>query len=385
MTSRERLRKALRHEEPDHVPFDMGGTQVTGIAEGAYLNMLAALRMEPEKIIYSDVVQQLAQPSEKFLDRLEVDTRGLFPLTSHNHNIENNLYEDGNYMAFRDEWGMIHHMPKQNGYWFSIVHNPMADAEPEASIIDSYAWPAASDKGRIAGLKTKALAYREKGKAVVVKSLCAGIFEMTQRIRGMEHALMDPMMYPEFSDMLIGKLTDLKIEYWDMVLSELHDVIDVVMEADDYGSQTSQLIAPEQFRSTYKPHIKRLISFIKSKAPDAFVFFHSCGNVRPFIPDFIEVGIDILNPVHISATGMDPFLLKKDFGKDICFWGGGVETQDVLPNGTPQQIRDNVKRNIDALAPGGGFVFNTVHNIQREVPAQNVLAMWEAWKEFGKY
>ena len=113
--------------------------------------------------------------------------------------------------------------------------------------------------------------------------------------------------------------------------------------------------------------------------------FHSCGNVRPIIPDLIEIGVDILNPVHINAAGMDPFQLKKDFGNDIVFWGGGVDTQDVLPSGTPQQVKDHIKRNIDALAPGGGFVFNTVHNIQAEVPPQNIVAMIEALQEYGKY
>ncbi|MFW6370700.1 MAG: uroporphyrinogen decarboxylase family protein, partial [Bacteroidota bacterium] len=166
---------------------------------------------------------------------------------------------------------------------------------------------------------------------------------------------------------------------------QLHDVADVIVEADDYGTQESQLISPDQFRQNFKPHINRVLQFIREKSPKSFIFFHSCGNVRPIIPDFIEMGVDILNPVHISARGMEPVALKKDFGKDITFWGGGVETQNILPNGTPQQVADDVKRNIDALAPGGGFVFNTIHNIQAEVPPENILAMWETLKEYGKY
>ncbi len=384
MTSRERILKALKHKEPDHVPLDIGSTQVTGIAVSACQNLLAHLGMEKEDIVFSDVVQQLALPSEPLLKRLGVDTRGLFPLTSHNRDIERNVIDKGNVYKFKDEWGMLQQMPK-DGYWYSIVHNPLADAEPSAAIIDTHQWPDAGNIERVAGLRNKALSYRQNGQAVVVKGLCAGIFEMAQRIRGMENALIDPMLYPEFSDKLLGKITDLKIEYWDMVLTELHDVVDVVAEADDYGSQASQLVAPDDFRRIYKPHLSRLISFIRSKAPGSFVFFHSCGNVRPIIPDFIEMGVDILNPVHISATGMEPKQLKKDFGKDIVFWGGGIETQNILPNGTPQQIADDVKRNMDALAPDGGFVFNTVHNIQSEVPPQNIMAMWEAWKEYGKY
>ena len=126
-------------------------------------------------------------------------------------------------------------------------------------------------------------------------------------------------------------------------------------------------------------------SILSELAPDAKLFFHSCGNVRPLLPDFIEMGVDILNPVHISATGMEPVALKREFGKDIVFWGGAVDTQDVLPYGTPGQVRDDARRNIEALAPGGGYVFNTVHNIQADVPAENIVALWETLREFGRY
>ncbi len=201
----------------------------------------------------------------------------------------------------------------------------------------------------------------------------------------MTNALMDPFMFPEFSDKLIGKIADLKIEFWEMALDELADVVDVVAEGDDYGTQDSQLIDPDHFRIYYKPHMARVIETMKKKAPRAKVMFHSCGNVRPIIPDFAEIGIDILNPVHITATGMEPTQLKKDFGNDIVFWGGGVDTQKVLPSASPAEVTDNVKRNIEALAPGGGYVFATVHNIQSEVSPQNIMAMWKALQKFGKY
>ena len=134
-----------------------------------------------------------------------------------------------------------------------------------------------------------------------------------------------------------------------------------------------------------KPRLETIITHIKKLAPGLKLAFHSCGSVRPIIPDFIEIGIDILNPVHVSATGMEPAALKADFGDDICFWGGGVETQHVLPTGTPDEVRDNVRANIDALAPGGGWVFNTVHNIQSDVPTENIMAMWETLQAYGGY
>jgi uroporphyrinogen decarboxylase len=166
-----------------------------------------------------------------------------------------------------------------------------------------------------------------------------------------------------------------------MALPPLADAIDVISEADDYGTQASQLISPRMFRKLIKPRLKVLTGRIKQLAPNARLFYHSCGNVRPLLPDFIELGVDILNPVHIRAAGMEPAALKRDFGKDITFWGGGVDTQGVLPNGTPQEVKDDVRRNVEALAPGGGFVFNTVHNIQADVPPENIVAMWEALRE----
>jgi uroporphyrinogen decarboxylase len=258
----------------------------------------------------------------------------------------------------------------------------MEDVTPEINEVLNYNWPSVSDPLRIKGLREKAIRFREQGKIVILKGICAGIFEMQQRFRGMTNALVDPFLYPEFSDSLIGKLADLKIEFWNMALAELADVIDIVAEADDYGTQESQLINPDHFRMFYKPHIARIISAIKQSAPDAKVMFHSCGNVRPLIPDFIAMGIDILNPVHINATGMDPYQLKADFGKDIVFWGGGVDTQKILAYGTADEVKADVRKNIDALAPGGGFVFASVHNIQSEVPPQNIIAMREAIEGF---
>ncbi len=162
-------------------------------------------------------------------------------------------------------------------------------------------------------------------------------------------------------------------------------MLDVISIGDDYGTQISQIISPGMFRKLIKPRQKVLFRRIKQMAPRARLFLHSCGNVRPLLPDFIELGVDILNPVHTRAAGMDPGALKRDFGKDIVFWGGGVDTQEVLPRGTPGEVKEDVRRNLEVLAPGGGFVFNTVHNIQADVPPANVIAMWEALQQYGLY
>ncbi len=382
MNAKERIEKALNHEEPDKVPFDLAATTWTGITNTAYQNYLKYLGKPKEEPCWSDVIQQIVVPSEDVLEHVKADVRGIFPLTSHNWDVYQNLKDEGEYYSYHDEWDFVHHFPK-NGYWFSLVESPLKDVDfTSPGIVENFSWPDAKDKRRFEGTRDKALRFKKQDKPVFVKGLCAGLFEMHQRIRGMENAMLDPMLYPGNSDKLVGKLADLKIEFWDAALDELGDVVDIAGEGDDYGTQQSQLIDPEQFRAYYKPHFERVLRFIKEKVPGIRLMFHSCGNVRPIIPDLIEAGVDILNPVHVTATGMEPVQLKRDFGDDITFWGGGVDTQEILPKGKPEDVKDDVKRNIEALAPGGGFVFSTVHNIQAEVPPENIQAMLDTLHQY---
>jgi uroporphyrinogen decarboxylase len=162
------------------------------------------------------------------------------------------------------------------------------------------------------------------------------------------------------------------------------DTIDVAGTADDFAGQQNMLISPRSYRKLAKPRHKELFDFIHKRS-NAKIFFHSCGSIRPVIPDLIEIGCDIINPVQVSAAGMDSAELKREFGKDITFWGGGVDTQRVLGTGTPEQVREDVKRRLNDFMPGGGFIFNTVHNIQGNVPVENIIAMWETLQEYGVY
>lgn len=382
MNSRERLLAALDHREPDRVPLDLGSTQVTGIHVVAYRNLRAHLGLPPVEPLLCDVIQQLALPDDDVIEQLGVDVRGLFPLNSHNWNVTD--VDAGDAWEYTDEWGITHRRIKPDGLYYSAVKHPLA-GDVSVQDVQAYAWPDTGDPRRIAGLAEQAIEYRAQGKAVMVKGVLAGIFEMAQRVRGMEACLMDMASNEALAGAVLDKMTELKLAFWEMALPRLAGAVDVISEADDYGTQASQLISPRMFRKLVKPRLKVLFQRIKQLAPEARLFLHSCGNVRPLLPDFIELGVDILNPVHTRAAGMEPVALKRDFGKDITFWGGGVDTQDVLPHGTPQQVRDDVWRNVEALAPGGGFVFNTVHNIQADVPPENIAAMLKALTEFGAY
>lgn len=373
----------LAHQEPDRIPLDLGATQVTGIHHAAYDGLRQSLELPALKPTICDRIQGLALPDDDLLVHLGVDVRGLFPLNSHNWNITEQL--DGEYWHYYDEWGITHRRPYPDGLYYSIWKEPLNQPELTAADIENHPWPNLGAVWRIAGLREQAAAYRAAGYAVMLKDPFAGIFEMAQRIVGMENLLMMMASEAALAGVLFAKLTELKLDFWEMALPQLADVVDVISQADDYGSQVSQLISPRMYRQQIKPHWQAVFDRIRQLAPAAYRFFHSCGNVRPLIPDFIELGVQILNPVHITATGMEPTALKRDFGSALTFWGGGVDTQDTLPHGTSRQVKDEVKRNLEALAPGGGYVFNTVHNIQADVPVENMIALYEAFHEFGWY
>jgi uroporphyrinogen decarboxylase len=383
MNSRQRILATLDHQEPDRVPLDLGATQVTGIHHLAYAGLRQALDLPPQELTLYDHIQGLALPDDDVISALGVDVRGLFPLNSHNWNVDER--PESEYWIYKDEWGIKHRRPYPDGLYYSVWRTPLDQPELSTADILNYPWPDFSAPWRIEGLREQAESYQAAGYAVLLKDPFAGIFEMSQRIVNMENLLVMMATHPFMAGILFGKLTQLKLDFWEMALPRLADVVDIISQADDFGTQTAQLISPRMFRQQLKPHWTVIFDRIRELAPRAHLFFHSCGNVRPLIPDFIELGVQILNPVHIKATGMAPNALKQDFGKDLTFWGGGVDTQGVLPHGTPQQVKDDVHRNIQTLAPGGGFVFNTVHNIQADVPPENIMAMYEALWEYGVY
>lgn len=384
MNSRERVELALNHKEPDKVPFDIGGTPVSGIAKVAYVNLLNYLGKPEREIKMYDHIQQLAQVDKDILDYLKIDTRIVTPRTTQAWNLK--IDEDGEYYHFTDEWGILWKMPKVKGFYFDMVKRPLEDID-SVDDLKGYKWPDPTDTARYTGLREELEeVYNKSGCAIVMQCMCAGLFELAGWLRGFENFFVDLMLNPELACAIMDKTMEIKMAYWDKVLSNGGEYISVIQEADDLGTQDSLLLSKELYRKYVKPRHIELNSFIKKKAPHAKIFYHSCGAIKELIPDLIESGVEILNPVQVSAKGMgDTKALKKEFGKDIIFWGGGVDTQRILPKGTPQEVKDEVKRRLEDLMPYGGFVFNTVHNIQADVPPQNIMAMWEALQEYGVY
>lgn len=382
MNSRERVLATLNHNEPDRVPFDMGGTVVTGIHYQAYTGLRRALGLPERELKIIDMIQQLAQVDDDVMDRLGVDMRNISPRSSATFQIS--LGDMGEYTYFYDEFGIGWRSPKDGGWYYDMFDHPLKGEITEADV-DRFRLPDPLDPARFVGLREAALRVRdEEGRAVVFGNISAGIFEMLTWTRGYEDAYVDWGSSSPVALKLMDRMLQLQLTYWEKALGVVGDVIDVAQIADDIAGQNAPLISPRSYRKLLKPLHKELCDFIHART-NAKIFMHSCGAIRPFIPDFIEIGIDIINPVQVSATGMDSAELKREFGKDIVFWGGGVDTQRVLGTGTPEEVRAEVKRRIEDFKPGGGFVFNTVHNIQGNVPAENLVAMWDALQEYGRY
>jgi len=381
MNSPERVRLALNHQEPDHVPFDLGGTGLTTMHVTAYRNLRQHLGMPATETRIMAMAEQLAVVDEDLAERLETDCRLVMPGSA--SGFEYAFRDEGAYESYHDEWGIGWRKPKDGGFYYDMYQHPLANADSLAEL-KAYRFPDPLDDQRFATLRAQAEAAASKGKAVVLAGPSAGIAEVYSWLRGYEQFYMDLAINWRHVAYMLDRLVDFKCAFWTRAIKEVEGLVDVVIEADDLAGQNSLLMSPDTYRALIKPRHRRLFSCVKELAP-VKLFFHSCGAVRPLIGDLIDAGIDILNPVQISSAGMDLRELKQEFGRDLVFWGGGVDTQRVLGTGTPAEVKADVRRNIDALTPGGGFVFAAVHDIQADVPPENVMAMWEAWKIYGAY
>jgi len=381
MSSRQRVLQALNHQEPDRVPIDLGATIVSSIAKKAYIELKKYLGIPLEAIKMLDYVQQLPYVDDALMERFEVDFRMVQLPAATTAGVD--IFEEGDYYAFIDRWGSKLHMPKKDGLYFDWVEFPIKEASMAA--LDNYHWPDPDPAEVNIQLGQQARSLYETTDYALVGSavIGGGIFEQPARVMGLENFLMALITEPAFADRLMETITDIYIESCNRYLEHVGPYIQVFTFWDDLAGQNGWIINPEIYRKRIKPKHKRLVEAIKRKT-DAKLFFHSCGATRGLIRDLIETGFDILNPVQVSAKGMDTRELKREFGRDIVFWGGGVDTQHVLPFGKPQDVVDEVKRRIDDLAPGGGFVFAAVHNIQAHVPAENIVAAFDTARYYGR-
>ena len=383
MNSKQRVLTTINHNEPDRVPIDFGATMETTIHHIGYQKLKEKLGICLDKPNI-DMLKTagFARVDDTMQRHIGADVRGVFPYPANRETIE--YTEKAGYSYFTDEFGLEWRKPLENGLYYDIIGHPLANKTDDE--IYSHPFPNPSDDRRFSHIE-EYLEQLNPEEFPVVFDNCFGngIFQMSNHLMGYDNFLMSMIMYEEKATWLLDKITEMKMQFWDTVLDRFGDRIDVVKELDDMGTQMNLWIAPEMYQDLIKPRLTKLVEFIKDKQPGVKMMMHSCGSIFPIIPDLIDAGVDILNPIQYSANGMDPVEIKKQFGKDIVIWGGGIDTQKTLPQGTVQEVRDETKRMLDIFMPGGGFVFAPVHAIQHDVPTENILAMWETVKEFGIY
>jgi uroporphyrinogen decarboxylase len=404
MTPRERVRAALERREPDRVPIDLGSMGPTGISVRAYKNLCAYLGIRCECRVF-DPVQQIAVPGEEILERFHVDLRAVVPAPRRwrEEEIEHGLtclvndawrpvtLPDGSKIVYEGD-EILFRKPR-GGLYYDHVHWPLEKASIED--LDSFTWPApfsfyklpdTGDLGvYLGGLGEEARRLRESTGCALVGSFGGSIYEAATGLVGYERFFRDLIENRAFIEKLFDRLLRANLEYAKRYLELAGEFLDVIMVGgEDIGTQRGLEISPALYREVVKPRQKELWSFIKRNS-GAFIVVHCCGSMGEIVGDFAELGVDAVNPVQVSAEGMDSRKLKERHGGAMAFWGGGCDTQKALPFGAPEDVREEVKRRVKDLAPGGGFVFSQVHTIQADVRPENIVAMFDAAYEFGRY
>ncbi|MEJ5201939.1 MAG: uroporphyrinogen decarboxylase family protein [Anaerolineales bacterium] len=381
LTPRERVLAAINHEEPDRVPIILGTSNTTGIKMPAYRRLKQLLGFEAEeRYIYDWPELGTALIDEPVLERLHSDARGVldrFPETVYERNRSRPPHS-----PFIDDWGSGQKEIEPE-VWFPGVH-PMADATTIEEI-ETYPWPNMDDPTRVAHVREQARKLRDENRyAIIGTPWLLFPLERAFAMQGMDKFLINLATNRDFAKALLEKIASLCKQLMGHFLDEAGDLIDIIKIGDDLGTQESLLISPKMYREILKPIHADFIAFIKSKTK-AKVFFHTDGDVFNLIDDFIEIGVDILNPIQTSAGKMSNLPeLKKRFGDKLTFCGA-VDTHHILPHGNPEQVRQEVRRVIEIMAPGGGYMVSSVHTIMNDVPPENILAMVDAVEEFGRY
>lgn len=371
MTPRERVRKALNHQEADRVPIDNGGYH-NGMHEVAYANLLKHLGLQDEIRIY-DNMQRLARTSEEVRSLLRADIRYIFAKGPSRWKLEEAA--DGSWV---DEWG-VKRTPV--GYYCETVDSPLANAT--LADLKHYEAPDPQDPARFDGLRERARRLYETTDFALAGANAGSLFYMASELRGYERYMEDLAWNQEFAAALADLFLDWYVRFFDSYLDHVGEYLDMMWIGDDWGTQNGPIMNPTTFRRVFKPRFKELVDFMKSKSR-AKVALHCCGSIYWCLQDLVDVGIDVLHPMQGAAKDMDPERIKREFGDKLVFYSG-INNQHILPRGTPEQVRDEVRRKIAGYAPGGGYIFSCGHNIQADVPPENILAAFNTAHAFGRY
>lgn len=413
MNSRERVLAAIAHKQPDQVPVDLGSTPSSGISAIAYSNLLKAIGRTDLPVQIYDVVQQLAQPDMSIIDRFGVDVldigrafnteekdwhetilangdKAFYPI--HFNPVKQ---ADGSYHCYDEDGKLLLALMPQGATFFDQSYFPYINGFPEnydtldeemgRVLWSRYVhspWDHTQDPDFWKTLREKTLQLRAStDKALMIVCGC-NLFEWGTFLRRMDNFLMDLLCEPDQVARMLDQLLERHLATLAKVCDSVGDIVDIIRFGDDLGMTSGPFMDVDTYRSLFKPRHKQLCDYVKTHS-QMHTFIHSCGSISSLMPDLIEAGIEIFNPVQTNARQMEPEFLKKEFGQDCTFWGGGVETVGTLNNGTPEQVREQVLERLEIMSAGGGFVFNTVHNILPDVPPQNILAMFDAVKEFN--
>jgi uroporphyrinogen decarboxylase len=413
MTSRERILSAINHHQPDRVPVDLSATPSSGISAIAYSNLLNHLGHKNLPVQIYDVVQQLAQPDITILDQFGVDVLDIgrtfnnLPSDWHPITMANGAaafypkwfkparMADGSYQTYDDDGKrMLSRMPI-GATFFDQTYFPYVDGYPDSyENLDAEMgrimwsrdvhspWDHAGESGFWQKLRENTIKLRQStDKALLVVCGC-NLFEWGTFLRRMDNFLMDLMCDPYNVEKMLDELMKRHLATLEKVCEAVGDIVDIIRFGDDLGMSSGPFMDVETYRTLFKPRHKMLCDYVKSHSK-MHTFIHSCGSISLLMPDLIDAGIEIFNPVQTNAYLMKPEFLKKEFGQNCTFWGGGIETVGTLNTGTPAQIREQVLQRLGIFSQGGGFVFNTVHNILPDVPPENIAAMFDAIKEFN--
>jgi uroporphyrinogen decarboxylase len=372
MTSKERVLMSLNHQEPDRAPLDIGSINNTTMHHTIETALKKRLGLKDNGTLIRSYCQGVVIPDDSILDYFGSDCYSIYF-------DEPEPWRDNGDGVLTDMWGIGQKL-NPDGYYYNMCNPPLKNAQTVADIED-YQFPPLVPY-MLRGLREQALRHADK--CLVLEGLSESLFGLPSWLRGNENFYMDLASGDDICFVLLDRLLEYFKKLIDFIMDEVGDLVDIVKFADDLGTQESLLLSPATYREVIKPRQAELYGYVKAKYQKK-ILLHSCGAIRPLIGDLIEIGVDAINPVQLAAKGMDPHELKAEFGDRITFWGGGVDTQRILNMASPDVVKQEVKKNLEIFKPGGAYVFAQVHNILPDVPLDNILAMYEAYREFADY